>query len=76
MKLRADGSDIEWSARFGGGGENARALTLDHQGNIYVAGDTSTDRLPVTPGAVDPDRSSGTYNLRKPHVWVYRTSCM
>jgi len=37
----------------GSAGEDVGALTLDGQGNVYVAGKTGTDSFPTTPGAYD-----------------------
>jgi len=43
------------STYFGGRyGESLRALELDSAGNVFIAGNTDSDDLPVTPGAIDP----------------------
>lgn len=42
------------STYFGGGyGETIRALALDTAGNVYIAGETESYDLPLTPGALD-----------------------
>ena len=55
-KLKADGSGLIASTYFGTGNEQATAVALDAQGNVYVAGWSncwqSTKPLPVTSGAI------------------------
>lgn len=51
-KLRGDGTAILWSTFLGGGGaDEARSLTLDGAGNIYLCGRTSSADFPTTPNA-------------------------
>jgi hypothetical protein len=49
-KFDATGA-IAWSTYFGGdGGDRAQALTIGPDGNVYVAGTTSSSNLPVLGG--------------------------
>jgi len=51
----ADDHTLIGSTYFGGSySESLRALELDPAGNVYIAGDTGSTDLPVTPGAIDP----------------------
>jgi hypothetical protein len=51
-KLNRKGRKLVFSATFGGGREQyARAVALDAAGNIYVAGETSSEDFPRTPNA-------------------------
>ncbi|MHA1779215.1 MAG: SBBP repeat-containing protein, partial [Candidatus Heimdallarchaeaceae archaeon] len=36
-----------WSTYFGGGGDEANAITVDNDGNVYVTGYTCSDEFPV-----------------------------
>src|SRR6516164_7258188 len=48
VKLSADGKNLLWAAYLGGSvGEEARALALDPQGNMYVTGQTRSPDFPV-----------------------------
>lgn len=55
-KLKPDGSGLIASTYFGTGNEQANAVALDGQGNVYVAGVTncwqSATPLPATSGAI------------------------
>ena len=59
-KLNADGSDLIYSTYIGGDGDESIIqdvpLTLDGQGNAYVAGTTTSDDFPVTPNAAQSTR--------------------
>ena len=51
-KLTPDLSTIVYSTLIGGSQRDVgRAITVDAQGNAYVAGNTDSDNFPVTPGA-------------------------
>lgn len=53
-KLSGDLSTLIASTYLGGGGyEYCRGILLDDQGNVYVAGCTSSTDFPVSPGAYD-----------------------
>lgn len=52
-KLSPDGRRLVFSTLFGGSGfENVTGLALDGAGRIYVAGNTNSPDLPVTPNAL------------------------
>ena len=54
-KLSPDGSEFEYSTFLGGtGNENGRGIAVDGDGDIYVAGDTSSTDYPVA-GEVEAD---------------------
>lgn len=59
-KLNADGSDLIYSTYIGGSGDESIIedvpLTIDGQGNVYVAGTTDSDDFPVTPDAAQATR--------------------
>ncbi len=53
MKLSPTGDKVLYSTYFGGQGiDTASAIAVDHAGNIFVAGNTFSSDLPVTPDAV------------------------
>jgi hypothetical protein len=53
-KLNAAGSDLVFSTFLGGGGpENGTAIAVDEGGDVLIAGGTSSDDFPTTPGAFD-----------------------
>jgi hypothetical protein len=62
-KLNATGSALIYSTYIGGSGDESTIqdvpLTLDGQGSVYVAGTTTSDDLPVTPGAAQTNRGGG-----------------
>ncbi|MFN0105119.1 MAG: hypothetical protein ACKV2U_23920 [Bryobacteraceae bacterium] len=52
MKLRVDGT-LLWTTLFGGSmNDSAKAIALDPSGSIWIAGETMSSNLPVTPGAL------------------------
>jgi hypothetical protein len=59
VKLLPSGSQLSYSAVFGGnGGEYAAAVAVDANGNAYVTGPTSSLDYPVTTGAYQQHRLS------------------
>lgn len=59
-KLNPAGTETLYSSYLGGGGgEQARALALDAAGNWYLAGNTSSNNFPVTPGAYKTAKAEG-----------------
>lgn len=51
-KLNPAGNGLVYATYLGGTNiENARSLTLDAAGNVYVIGDTNSTNFPTTPGA-------------------------
>ncbi|MCC6438679.1 MAG: right-handed parallel beta-helix repeat-containing protein, partial [Acidimicrobiales bacterium] len=60
-KLSADGSTVLWSTYLGGGGGDAAGdLALDGNGDLVVAGSTTSTDFPVTAGAHDGTANGGT----------------
>jgi hypothetical protein len=52
MKLNAAGTELEYTARLGGAGEDtARAVAVDAKGNAAVVGETASSDFPVTANA-------------------------
>jgi hypothetical protein len=60
-KFTQDGSGLVFSTLLGGtGGEEGRTLALDpSSGNVYLAGNTTSDDFPVTPGVFQPSHAGG-----------------
>jgi len=55
---------LAFSTLLGGsGGENFRDVAVDHKGNIYVTGGTSSRDFPTTPGAYDRTLDRGGADL-------------
>ena len=51
-KLDADASQLTYSTYFGGKAiDVAKAVTVDDEGNVYLAGSTNSEGLPTTAGA-------------------------
>jgi hypothetical protein len=60
-KISADLSTLLWRTVIGGSGkERGYGVRLDANDNIYIAGRTSSDDFPVTPGAFDTTYNGGT----------------
>jgi hypothetical protein len=58
-KLGPEGG-LVYSTYYGGhGGDNAHAVAVDAQGSVYVAGDTNSADLPVTPGGFQSQLGGG-----------------
>jgi centrosomal CEP192-like protein/beta-propeller repeat-containing protein len=54
-KLSSAGSALVYSTRLGGSGaDNASAIATDSAGDAYIAGSTSSQDFPTTPGSVQP----------------------
>lgn len=54
-KINATGSDLIFSTYLGGNSnDNAEALAIDANDNIYLAGWTSSHDFPTTPGSINP----------------------
>jgi uncharacterized protein (TIGR03437 family) len=54
-KLNPTGSALIFSTFIGGSGDDCvTGLAVDSSGNVYMAGTTSTQNLPTTPGAFQP----------------------
>jgi len=55
-RFDGDLKTLSWSTYLGGADrDNANSLTVDIDGNVYVAGRTSSPDFPVTPEAFDSD---------------------
>src|SRR5207249_2597325 len=53
-RILANGTAVAWSAFAGGPGpDTVHSIAVDGAGNVYIAGSTSNDNFPVTPGAYD-----------------------
>jgi hypothetical protein len=70
-KLNASGTALLYSTYLGGTGQNspftiptgqANAIAVDTLGNAYVAGSTSDQSFPVTPGAFQPNYTTDPSN--------------
>ncbi|GAB5535491.1 MAG: hypothetical protein Rubg2KO_17400 [Rubricoccaceae bacterium] len=58
--LSADGSALDFATHLGGSGEDVlTALAVAPDGSLIVAGGTSSDDLPMTTGAAQPDHAGG-----------------
>lgn len=54
VKLSPDGSSIDYSTLLGGSGlDEAEGLALDDAGRVWIVGNTTSDDLPLSAGAVD-----------------------
>ena len=53
-----DGSSIDYSTYFGKG--DGKTLSIDNNGNIYIAGGTGSKVFPITPGAYDDSLAIST----------------
>lgn len=56
-RLNANGTALDFSTYLGGSGDDGvSALALDDDGNLYVAGSTTSDDFPTTPGSFQNTR--------------------
>lgn len=60
-RFSKDGDKLIYSTCFGGGEEEGKALAMRENGNIVIAGYTSSRNFPITSGAVD-DSLTGRIN--------------
>ncbi|MBN1539300.1 MAG: fibronectin type III domain-containing protein [Candidatus Thermoplasmatota archaeon] len=59
VKLKADGSDLEYSTYLGGTmDEYTNGIALDDEGMVYILGTTGSKDFPVTKGAFDTSMDS------------------
>ena len=60
-KLSGDGQEIIYSTYIGGSdqGEYVTGIAVDHEGNVYITGCTSSDNFPTTDGAFDRTYNGG-----------------
>jgi uncharacterized protein (TIGR03437 family) len=66
IKLRTDGT-VAYSTYLGGSGaDQARAVAVDSQGNLWITGDTESADFPTTRGALD-SRFHGEIDLGPLH---------
>src|SRR5262249_14126720 len=62
-KLNSTGTALIWSTYLGGTGDDeAEGLTIDHDGNVYVAGPTLSSDFPTTPGAFQETAPGGDHD--------------
>jgi len=60
VKLNPAGSELEYATFLGGNGnDDSRAIAVDRSGQAFVAGDTTSNNFPTTPGAFQPDYHPG-----------------
>jgi hypothetical protein len=58
-KLNADGSSLEYSTYFGdSGSDQGFGIAVDEKGNVYVSGQTSSPKLPIS-NALQPTYGGG-----------------
>ena len=60
-KLNQDGTALVYLTYLGASNSNASAISIDGQGNAWIAGSVFSSDLPVTPGAFQP-MLKGTQN--------------
>src|ERR1035438_5012642 len=61
-KLNQDGTALVYLTYLGASNSNASAISIDGQGNAWIAGSVFSSDLPVTPGAFQP-KLKGTQNV-------------
>ena len=60
MEIKPDCSGVVWSSFMGGDGDDAAyVIDIDHTGNLYVAGGTSSNNLPTSVGVIQPAYGGG-----------------
>jgi hypothetical protein len=66
-KFSSDGSSLMWLTLVGGSGrDRGYGVELDNNGDIYVAGRTSSTNFPVTAGAYDESHNGGVNDVHGP----------
>ena len=64
-KLAPGGSEVLWSTFLGGSDLDAsRSLTLDVQGNVYVAGNTASADFPMTAPRIGPQGQQNVFVVK------------
>ncbi|MDF2692865.1 MAG: hypothetical protein K0S65_1248, partial [Labilithrix sp.] len=57
LKMNPQGTALVWATYLGGtDSDNGAAIDVDTVGNVYVAGDTTSNDFPTTPGAFQTSR--------------------
>lgn len=73
LNLAPDGSSLRWSTYLGRIGDDfVKAVHAAEDGTVIVAGDTTADAFPTTPGALQ--RTFGSGSLLTPDVFVAKLS--
>ncbi|MFW9915563.1 MAG: SBBP repeat-containing protein [Candidatus Thorarchaeota archaeon] len=63
VKIAADGQQILWSTYFGGAWDDQiKHVTTDSEGNIIIVGVTSSNNLPITDNAYQPNKSASSWD--------------
>ncbi len=62
LKIANDGSEVLASAQLGASGDSAVAIALDPDGNVYVAGTSTSGALAATGGAAFASATAATTN--------------
>ena len=61
VKLNPTGTALEYASYIGGrGDDSARSIAVDNDGNIWLAGDTTSDDFPTTTNAYCRQNKGGT----------------
>lgn len=72
-KLNPTGTELVYSTFLGGNGsDEAWAIAVDEAGHAYVAGDTTSNNFPVTPGAYQTDYHPGSSVTREGDAFVVK----
>jgi hypothetical protein len=61
VKLNPAGNALEYASYVGGrGDDSARSIAVDNDGNVWLAGETTSDDFPTTPDAYCRQNKGGT----------------
>ena len=61
VKLNPTGTVLEYASYIGGSGDDrAHSVAMDNAGNVWLAGDTTSDDFPTTPDAYSRQKMDGS----------------